>query len=136
MGLIRSKQTLLTPEDGDDELTEYLWPIVKEIIKTAVENRQNLIVEGCYVPYDWQKDFDGGYLSEIKYVCLVMSEKYIRGHFDSIKKYANIIEDRSDDDCTREKLIAANKEILNRCKKYRQNYILIDKEYLTDFDLP
>ena len=51
MGLIRSGNTDLTPED-DDELTGYLWPIVREIIKTAIENEQNLIVEGCYVPPD------------------------------------------------------------------------------------
>ena len=46
MGLIRSGHTALTPED-DDALTDYLWPIVREIIKTAIENKQNLIVEGC-----------------------------------------------------------------------------------------
>jgi len=50
MGLIRSGNTALTPED-DDALTDYLWPIVREMIKTAIENRQNLIVEGCYVPF-------------------------------------------------------------------------------------
>ena len=47
MGLIRNGNTELTPED-DDELTEYLWPIVREMIKTAIENLQSLIVEGCY----------------------------------------------------------------------------------------
>ena len=36
MELIRSGNTNLTPED-DDALTEYLWPIVREMIKTAVE---------------------------------------------------------------------------------------------------
>ena len=64
MGLIRSGNTDLTPED-DDRLTAYLWPIVREIIKTAVENRQSLIVEGCYIPFGWQKDFDSLYLSAI-----------------------------------------------------------------------
>ena len=44
MGLIRSGNTSLTPED-DDALTDYLWPIVREIIKTAIENGQHLIVE-------------------------------------------------------------------------------------------
>ena len=34
MGLIRSGQTALTPED-DRELTDYLWPIVREMVKTA-----------------------------------------------------------------------------------------------------
>ena len=67
MGLIRSGNTDLTPED-DDELTSYLWPIVREIIKTAIENKQNLIVEGCYIPSDWRKDFDDNYLSSIKFI--------------------------------------------------------------------
>ena len=57
MGLIRSGHTRLTPED-DEELTPYLWPVVREMMKTAIENRQNLIVEGCYVPFDWRKDFE------------------------------------------------------------------------------
>ena len=84
MGLIRSGYTKLTPED-DDKLTEYLWPIVREMIKTAVENKQNLIIEGCYIPFDWEKDFAKEYLDNIRYYCLVMSENYIRKHFDDIK---------------------------------------------------
>ena len=58
MGLIRSGMTELTPESSDEKLTSLLWPIVREMIKTAVENEQNLIVEGCYIPFDWQNDFD------------------------------------------------------------------------------
>ena len=38
MGLIRSGYTKLTPED-DSELTGYMWPIIREMIKTAIENR-------------------------------------------------------------------------------------------------
>ena len=53
MGLIRSGNTVLTPED-DESLTGYLWPIVREIMKTVIENQQNLIVEGCYIPFDWR----------------------------------------------------------------------------------
>ena len=75
MGLIRSGQTTLTPCD-DDELTEYLWPIVREMIKTAIENKQNLIVEGCYVPAEWRRDFEAEYLSEIRFVCLALSDGY------------------------------------------------------------
>ena len=44
MGLIRSGNTRLTPTNDDDALTEYLWPIVCEMIKTAIENKQNMIV--------------------------------------------------------------------------------------------
>ena len=73
MGLIRSGQTDLTPYD-DDQLTEYLWPIIEEMINTAIENDQNLIIEGCYIPFDWQDSFDKEYLSEIRFICLIMSE--------------------------------------------------------------
>ena len=77
MGLIRSGYTNLTPED-DNELTDYLWPVVREIVKTAIENKQNLIVEGCYIPFDWSRDFDKKHLEHIKYYCLVMSEDYLK----------------------------------------------------------
>jgi len=92
MGLIRSKNTELTPMDSDEELTEYLWPIVREMIKTAIENEQNLIVEGCYIPFDYQKDFEKEYLENIRYYCLIFSENYIKKNFEDIKKYANVIE--------------------------------------------
>ena len=66
MGLIRSGNTSLTPLSDDVDLTNYLWPIVREMIKTAIENNQNLIVEGCYVPFDFKKDFEKSYLDDIK----------------------------------------------------------------------
>lgn len=84
MGLIRSGNTNLTPAD-DQDLETYLWPIVREMIKTAIENRQNLIVEGCYIPSDWKEDFSDEYLNEIRYFCLVMSKNYIKQHFRILK---------------------------------------------------
>ncbi len=135
MGLIRSGNTELTPMD-DKELTEYLWPIVREMIKTAIENKQNLIVEGCYIPFDWQKDFEQEYLEHIKYYCLVMSENYIRNHFAEIKKYASVIENRGDDtDCTLESVLADNLEVLVLAREYNVNYILIDDNYEINIDL-
>ncbi len=130
MGLIRSGNTELTPLSDDSDLTEYLWPIVREMIKTAVENEQNLIVEGCYIPFDWEKDFEESYLKNIKYYCLVMSEKYIENHFANIKENANIIEKRADDEwCTKEELLSDNLQVLKSVKKYNKNYIFIDDEY-------
>ena len=135
MGLIRSDNTELTPMD-DNELTEYLWPIVREIIKTAIENKQNLIVEGGYIPFDWQKDFNSEYLENIKYYCLVMSEEYIRNYFSDIKKYANVIENRLDDEwCTMESVLSENAQMLEFAKKYNVNYILIDDKYEINIEL-
>ena len=132
MGLIRSGNTDLTPMSDDKELTAYLWPIVREMIKTAIENKQNLIVEGCYIPFDWQKDFDAEYLENIRYYCLVMSEKYIKNHFADIKTYANVIEARIDDDCTIESVLADNAQILALAQKHNANYILIEDKYEID----
>lgn len=132
MGLIRSGNTDLTPMSDDKKLTAYLWPIVREMIKTAIENKQNLIVEGCYIPFDWQKDFDAEYLEYIRYYCLVMSEEYIKNHFADIKTYANVIEARIDDDCTIESVLADNAQILALAQKHNVNYILIEDKYEID----
>ena len=129
MGLIRSGQTNLTPMD-DDKLTDYLWPIVREMVKTAIENRQNLIVEGCYIPFDWRKDFGPEYLEHIRYLCLIMTRRYIENHFGNIQKFAGVIEQRLDDsDLSRESLIEENAENLARCVEHGCDYILIDETY-------
>ena len=133
MGLIRSGNIDLTPED-DSELTVYLWPIICEIVKTAIENKQNLIVEGCYIPFNWQKDFSDEYLSEIKYYCLVMTKNYIETHFSDILKYSDVIEERLDDNLSMEYMIAENEKNLAMCKKYGLKYILIDNEYIVNIE--
>ena len=135
MGLIRSGNTALTPED-DEELEVYLWPILREMIKTAVENGQNLIVEDCYIPFRWEEDFSEEYRKEIRYYCLVMSENYIKSHFSDIKKYADVIERRIDDSwCTVDSVLEENARYLETCRKYDCNYILIDDRYEVEIDL-
>ena len=134
MGLIRSGNTSLKPNSNDAVLTDYLWPIVCEIIKTAVENKQNLIVEGCYIPFDWAKDFDKEYLDNIKYICLVMSKKYIKNHFADIKQHANIIENRLHDDITMESVLKDNAQFLESAQKHNANYVLIDDEYKIEIE--
>lgn len=136
MGLIRSGNTDLTPMSDEADLTAYLWPIVREMIKTAVENNQNLVVEGCYIPFDWQKDFGRDYLKSIRYYCLVMSERYIKKHFADIKKYASAIEDRLDDEwCTIDSVLEDNAIILSLAEKHNANYILIDDKYEVEINL-
>jgi hypothetical protein len=106
------------------------------MVKTAIENRQNMIVEGCYIPFDWDQSFDKTYLDNIRYYCLVMSEDYIRNHFDDIKSYASVIEQRLDDSyCTMERVLEDNKAVLRKCREYGVNYILIDGNYSADITL-
>lgn len=128
MGLIRSGNTCLTPED-DDALIDYLWPIVREIIKTAIENGQHLIIEGCYIPFDWRNDFDEHYLSSIQFVCLAMTDGYIETHFEEIKSHSSDIESRLNDDCTMDSLKEDNRRYVEGFQRAGERVVLIDGDY-------
>ena len=129
MGLIRSGNTVLTPED-DEALTGYLWPIVREIVKTAVENKQNLIVEGCYIPFDWRQDLAERYLSSVRFICLAMTEKYIETHFDEIIGHESEIESRLvPGDCTVSGLKMENNRYIKGFRDAGEQVLLIDSDY-------
>ena len=124
MGLIRNGFTELTPED-DDELTELLWPIAREMIKTAIENKQHLTVEGSYIPFDWADDLEPEYLQEIRYRCLILTESYIRANYDTIMAHASIIEARDmDPGVPMEALIAEHRRYLEGCRAHGLEYVV------------
>lgn len=138
MGLIRSGFSTITPEDDIKEIIHVIWPITREIIKTCIENNQNLTIEGCYIPFDFYKEFDDEYLNYIKYTCLIFSEKYINENYDDIMNHASDIEIRDADDsvyCTREMLLRENLFNLEKCKEADCDYILIDDKYEVDLTL-
>lgn len=129
MGIVRAG---LVPNyvEEDEKMQEVLWPVIREMIKTAVENEQNMIVEGCYLPYNWKEEFTEEYLVNIKGIYLVMSAEYIENYFEDIKKYACVIEDRLDDSyCTKEWMLEINTECLEGCKQYGCDYKLITDVY-------
>ena len=128
MGLIRSGYTALTPED-DEALTDYLWPIVREIVKTAIENGQNLIVEGCYIPFDWRRAFGEEYLPSIRFYCLAMTKNYIETHFGAILGHASDVERRLADNCTKETLKADNKYYIDGFRRAGERVVLIDGDF-------
>lgn len=129
MGLIRSKCTDLSVYD-DNELTRYMWPIIREMIKTVIENKQNLTIEGAYIPKDWYMDFDKYYLDKIKLYCLVMTKSYIENNYDSIIAKKDIIEKRQGDFPSKEELIQDNQKFYEDFRG--QNIVLIDKNYLSN----
>lgn len=131
MGLIRTKMTSLTVED-DDEMRDFLWPIAAEMVKTAIENRQNLIVEGCYIPADWRSAFSEDYLRSIRSVFLVMNEDYLRTHFDEVRGYADVIEQRLCDDPDLERLIRCSGWFREECLRCGTPVLEISGEYDAD----
>ena len=129
MGLIRSGYTHLTVED-DDELTALMWPIVREMIKTAIEDEQHMVIEGCYLPFDWRKDFGEEYLPHIRFMCLVMTERYLRQRFDDVRRFGSVVENRGEDEgLDLEELIRDNAANLIKCREHGCEVILIDGEY-------
>lgn len=130
MGLIRSGNTELTPLSDDEALTAYLWPIVREMVKTAIENDQNLIVEGYYIPFDWRQDFDERYLPSIRFICLAMTEDYIKSHFDAIIRHESDIELRLiKNDFSIDGLIAENQKMATGFQNAGEQVILIKSDY-------
>ncbi len=134
MGLIRTNITSIDVCD-DGKLTAYLWPIVVEIVKTNIENNQNIIIEGCYIPANWKDFFDKEYLKNIKQLCLIMSEEYIKENYNDIMANEDIIEKRFvKEELAMEYLINENNKNLELCKKYNNDYILIDEQYEIDLE--
>lgn len=135
MGLIRSKKTNLTPYD-DEELQPYLWNIIKEIIKTVIENNQNIIIEGAYIPFNYKNDFSAEYLDNIKYICLAMSEKYINNNYNLIINKSNIVENRGKSfSIDKDFLISENKKYIENSIKYNLPLQVIDNKYVINVDL-
>ena len=129
MGFIRCGKTTLTPED-DDFLTDELWPIVREIVKTAIENQQNLIVEGCYIPSGWRNDFSEQYVQSIRFICLAMSDAYIEAHIDEIRNHASAIERRLyDTGCTIESLKFDNQYYMDAFTRSGEQITMIDTDF-------
>ena len=107
---------------------------MREIIKTCIDNSQNLIVEGCYIPFGWEDDFTEAYVRQIKYICLILGEEYIKNHFCDILRFENVIEKRLTADFSAEDLCLRNKYNLEQCRSRGYRYILIDKRYAINTD--
>lgn len=131
MGFIRTGMTDLTVED-DLEMRYWMWPFVVEIIKTAIENNQNMIIEGCYIPAEWKESFSEEYLSHIKGIFVIMSEAYIRTHFSDIEGFANVIEKRLDDELDIERLITCSAGFMEDCAERDVPCFVIDEKFSVD----
>lgn len=127
MGLIRSGFVDMSTED-DEKITKTTWPIIAEMVKTAIENHQNMVVEGCYIPYDWKDSFSEQYLTQIEQFYLIMSSNYIEHHFDDIIKYEGVVEAR-EEGCDKTALIRDNENELHKCQENGCQYFLIDENY-------
>jgi len=136
MGLYRSGLNFgFTPESEGEIIIEKLWPIVRGIIMTNIENDQNIIIEGCYFPENIT-ELDKKYLSKIIFLYIIFSEQYIRKNLmEKIIGNRNIIENRCSDVenlikyMEIEKYILENQNNKDKCKNNGIKYFEIKEDY-------
>ena len=134
MGLIRSGNTDLSVED-DEGLTAYLWPIVREMMKTVIENGQDLIVEGCYVPFGWREDIGEEYAGSVRSVCLVMSDSYIDRNIGLINEKESVIEHRLESwGCDAAYLKEENRKYLEGFSAAGERIVMIDLDHVSGIE--
>ncbi len=118
MGIYRGMPNCgFTPMDDQFVLGEKMWPVIKGVIMTNIENDHSIILEGVQLLPHLLHDFPSDYLEKIVSVFLFFSERYIRDNFDDkIIKYRSAIENRSDiDDLTTDSLIGETARLKDRC---------------------
>ena len=135
MGLIRGNQTCdFKVTDSDEDITVKLWPIVKEIVMTAIENNQHLIIEGCYIPTNCLESFESEYVNEIISFFIGFSEHYLSNNFESgIIEHLHVIENKVLDDYIHlDNFIKFHAALKESCTKNHATYFEIDNDYLVE----
>lgn len=136
MGMIRGVDTCgFCAEDSDEVITIKLWPVLKGIILTALENKQSLIMEGCYLPFDHMDDFPTCYHKQIISFYIGFSKAYIEQYFDDISTYRNIIERRLYPfEDTKTSLIKQHESLKKIIIQKHQTYFEINKDYQKEME--
>jgi len=125
-----------TPMDSTEYIGDKLWPIVKGIIMTAIENNQSLVIEGCYILPHYLQEFEKYYSDKIISVFIGFSNNYIKNNYEEkILKYRNIIEDRGEltpedkSDFRIEEYLKENDMFRRSCAATGEKFFEIDHSY-------
>ena len=117
MGLIRSGYTSLTPEDDHLALTDYLWPSPGRWRRPPSKTARTCSWRAATSPFTWQRDFPPAYQEHLRFLCLVMTEDYLRANFSQVLAFENQGERRQrDPSYTLERALAENHFYLEGCR--------------------
>ncbi|MBO7738979.1 MAG: 2-phosphoglycerate kinase [Oscillospiraceae bacterium] len=131
MGIIRSGADCgFTAESRDALISKKLWPIVRGIIMTAVENNQNLIIEGCYLPPDKIAALPEEYRKHIISFYLALGYHYAQEHYDDILAHRSDIENRLyPEERTANEIADENDQTISMCRLTGAKCFVIEKDY-------
>jgi len=138
MGLYRANiECGFTPTDSFEQISDKLWPILKGIIMTCIENKQNLIIEGCYLSPQKINELEKDYMKEIISLYLGFSDSYIEKYFFSnVQNYRSVIEKRGYEcEDTIETYIVENRKQKEICEKYGVKYFEVHENYQKEMNL-
>lgn len=132
MGIFRSNPDCgFTPLDSDEHIAGYLWPIIREMAYTYIENGQDMVIEGCYILPEHVHDIGEKYRDDIKFVFVGFSEKYIQQRFETdIIKYKGIAEKReAEDERSIDVFVKGHMDLAQRAKRNNVPYYTIEEDY-------
>lgn len=138
MGIYRTNPNCgFTPMDPDEKVSEYVWPIIREIIKTNIENDQNIIIEGCYLPTNEVGAFEEEYQRFIVSFYLIFSEEYLNNHFvDGILDHRSEVEYKDIDEYMWSPTFReAHRIQKERCIIDGQKFFEVSKDYTSELEL-
>lgn len=114
----------------DEKIEALMWPAVRELVRTALENDEDLVVEGDYVPAEWRGDFEAD--AAVGALALVFSERYVEEEFDAILAHAEAARRRlakGEEHVTREELRSAHAGARSRAERAGDEVLLVDADY-------
>ena len=135
MGLYRANINCgFEPADSNDIIEKHLWPILKGIAETNIENNQSIIIEGCYIYPNRIKEFLDEYINQIIPVFMGFSKQYLEGNFTSrVLKFKSSIELRDiPEERPLEWFIEAHEKWKMLCKESNIQYFEINNDYEND----
>lgn len=135
MGLYRSDENCgFTPYDSNEHIGKKLWPMIKSIMMTAIESKQDLIIEGCYLLPEFLNDLDDTYKQHILPVFFGFSQGYIENNFMSkIVGFRDAIEKRCyPEERPIENFIEEHLKFKTGCMKHNVKYFEINNDYIEE----
>ncbi|MBK1991160.1 adenylate kinase [Campylobacter sp. 2018MI35] len=121
--------------DEDIKIAKFLYPIIRSIIQTNLENNQNLILEGIYLYPKYINLLKEEFKSKIKHLNLLFSKEYILKNYELIYEKESVIEKRlASEKIILNELIKDHLKLKEECLKYQCNFLEFKENYELEFE--
>jgi 2-phosphoglycerate kinase len=128
MGIYRSNSKCgFTPQSDHITIGKILWPLIKEMVKTNIENSHSIIFEGFQLIPELIDKIESPYKEKIISIYLCFTNKYINKYYEDISSFRSVIEKRDDFD-SKEMMILKGTDFIEKYNNKNECF-LIDNEF-------